>query len=61
MKSATFFVSGDSASVSVGADDLVNALRVGLEAPTLLTAAFLHATAGWTVPRATCGWLAPGR
>ena len=35
----------------VGADDLVNALRVGLEAPTLLTAAFLHATAGWTVPR----------
>ena len=35
----------------VTADDLVNALRVGLEAPTLLTAAFLRATAGWTVPR----------
>jgi benzil reductase ((S)-benzoin forming) len=31
--------------------DLSNALRVGLEAPLLLTAAFLHATAGWTVPR----------
>ncbi len=31
--------------------DLVNALRVGLEAPTLLGAAFLRATAGWTVPR----------
>ena len=35
----------------VSADDLVNALRVGLEAPTLLTAAFLRATAAWTVPR----------
>lgn len=31
--------------------DLSNALRVGLEAPLLLTAAFLRATAGWTVPR----------
>lgn len=31
--------------------DLVNALRVGLEAPTVLTAAVLDATAGWTVPR----------
>ena len=35
----------------VTADDLVNALRVGLEAPTLLTAAFLQVTADWTVPR----------
>lgn len=35
----------------VASDDLVNALRVGLEAPTLLTAAFLHATASWTMPR----------
>lgn len=33
------------------ADDLANALRVGLEAPLLLTAAFLHATQGWAVPR----------
>ncbi len=32
-------------------DDLQNALRVGLEAPTLLTAAFLRATAGWPMPR----------
>lgn len=29
------------------ADDLAQALRVGLEAPMLLTAAFLHATANW--------------
>ena len=36
---------------SVANDDLVNALRVGLEAPTLLTAAFLRATDGWTLPR----------
>ena len=35
----------------VASDDLVNALRVGLEAPTLLTAAFLRATEEWTVPR----------
>jgi benzil reductase ((S)-benzoin forming) len=35
----------------VAPSDLVNALRVGLEAPTLLTAAFLKATAGWPVPR----------
>ena len=35
----------------VGPADLVNALRVGLEAPALLTAAFLNATARWTVPR----------
>ena len=33
------------------ADDLRNALRVGLEAPLLLTAAFLRATSGWSVPR----------
>ena len=31
--------------------DLSQALRVGLEAPLLLSAAFLRATAGWTVPR----------
>jgi len=31
--------------------DLSNALRVGLEAPTLLTAAFLRATAHWALPR----------
>jgi benzil reductase ((S)-benzoin forming) len=30
---------------------LSQALRVGLEAPVLLTAAFLRATATWTVPR----------
>ena len=30
------------------ADDLRNALRVGLEAPLLLTAAFLDATRGWS-------------
>jgi NAD(P)-dependent dehydrogenase (short-subunit alcohol dehydrogenase family) len=30
---------------------LVNAQRVGLEAPLLLTAAFLHATTGWAVRR----------
>ncbi|MBK7261977.1 MAG: SDR family NAD(P)-dependent oxidoreductase [Rubrivivax sp.] len=29
------------------ADDLQQALRVGLEAPTLLTSAFLHATGDW--------------
>jgi benzil reductase ((S)-benzoin forming) len=31
--------------------DLAHALRVGLEAPMLLTAAFLRATASWTAPR----------
>jgi NAD(P)-dependent dehydrogenase (short-subunit alcohol dehydrogenase family) len=31
--------------------DLANALRVGLEAPLLLCAAFLDATRHWTVPR----------
>ena len=31
--------------------ELANAIRVGLEAPLLLTAAFLRATATWTVPR----------
>ncbi|MBP6763666.1 MAG: SDR family NAD(P)-dependent oxidoreductase [Rubrivivax sp.] len=31
--------------------DLANALRVGLEAPMLLSAAFLRATATWAVPR----------
>ncbi len=34
-----------------GADDLARALRVDLEAPMLLTAAFLRATAGWRGPR----------
>ena len=32
-------------------DDLAQALRVGLEAPMLLTSAFLRATAGWTAER----------
>lgn len=32
-------------------DDLVQALRVDLEAPMALTAAFLAATAAWNVPR----------
>jgi len=31
--------------------ELAQALRVGLEAPLLLTAAFLSATSGWPVPR----------
>ena len=35
----------------VTGEDLTQALRVGLEAPLLLTSAFLRATAGWTVPR----------
>ncbi|MDE2371425.1 MAG: SDR family NAD(P)-dependent oxidoreductase [Burkholderiales bacterium] len=33
------------------ADELVRALRVGLEAPMLLSAAFLRASAGWALPR----------
>jgi NAD(P)-dependent dehydrogenase (short-subunit alcohol dehydrogenase family) len=33
------------------ADDLVSCIRVGLEAPFLLTAAFLNATADWSAPR----------
>jgi benzil reductase ((S)-benzoin forming) len=33
------------------ADELSRAMRVGLEAPLLLSAAFLRATAGWTMPR----------
>jgi NAD(P)-dependent dehydrogenase (short-subunit alcohol dehydrogenase family) len=36
---------------SVSAADLSQALRVGLEAPTLLTAAFLRATAAWPLLR----------
>ncbi len=32
-------------------EDLVRALRVGLEAPMVLTAAFLRATAAWKAPR----------
>ena len=35
----------------VDAADLANAIRVGLEAPLLLSAAFLRATAAWRVPR----------
>src|SRR5262249_6342839 len=31
--------------------DLSEAMRVDLEAPMLLTSAFLRATAGWTIPR----------
>ncbi|MFT3821123.1 MAG: SDR family NAD(P)-dependent oxidoreductase [Rubrivivax sp.] len=33
------------------AGDLANAIRVGLEAPLLLSAAFLRATRGWPLPR----------
>ena len=36
---------------TVSSADLSHALRVGLEAPTLLTSAFLRATAGWPLPR----------
>jgi benzil reductase ((S)-benzoin forming) len=36
---------------AIDAADLANAIRVGLEAPLLLTAAFLRATAAWTAPR----------
>ena len=32
-------------------NDLSNALRVGLEAPMLLSAAFVGATGAWTIPR----------
>ncbi len=35
----------------VPASELASALRVGLEAPMLLTGAFLEATANWTCPR----------
>jgi benzil reductase ((S)-benzoin forming) len=35
----------------IDAADLSNALRVGLEAPLVLTAAFLRATRGWAAPR----------
>lgn len=36
---------------SQGADTLAATVRVGLEAPLLLTAAFLRATAAWRAPR----------
>jgi benzil reductase ((S)-benzoin forming) len=36
---------------AVSGADLAQALRVGLEAPMLLTAAFLRATQGWGAPR----------
>lgn len=35
----------------VPAADMINALRVGLEAPMALTGAFLGATEGWMIPR----------
>jgi NAD(P)-dependent dehydrogenase (short-subunit alcohol dehydrogenase family) len=35
----------------IGAADLSNALRVGLEAPLLLSSAFLRATITWNMPR----------
>lgn len=35
----------------IAAADVAQALRVGLEAPMLLTGAFLRATAGWRCPR----------
>ncbi len=35
----------------IAAADTLNALRVGLEAPALLSAAFIAGTEGWTVPR----------
>ncbi|MEY2688914.1 MAG: hypothetical protein RL375_3112 [Pseudomonadota bacterium] len=45
-------VVADPAPLADGTDEaLSNSLRVGLEAPTLLTAAFLRATSAWTVPR----------
>ena len=40
---------GPAASLQL--NDLSTSLRVGLEATVLLSAAFLGATAGWTVPR----------
>lgn len=36
---------------ALDSEDLARALRVGLEAPMLLSAAFLGATEGWAVPR----------
>ncbi len=36
---------------AIDSADLAQAIRVGLEAPLLLTAAFLRATAAWTAPR----------
>ena len=45
-------VVSDPAPLSAGRSaDLTRALRVGLEAPMLLTAAFLRATATWAAPR----------
>ena len=35
----------------VPAADMINAMRVGLEAPMALTGAFLSATEGWSIPR----------
>ena len=37
--------------IAAGGPDLANALRVGLEAPMLLTAAFLRATRAWAMPK----------
>lgn len=36
---------------TLAADGIAHDLRVGLEAPAVLTAAFLRATAAWTAPR----------
>ncbi|MDO9093907.1 MAG: SDR family NAD(P)-dependent oxidoreductase [Rubrivivax sp.] len=45
-------VVSNPAPLSAGdAGELLNAIRVGLEAPLLLTAAFLRATATWSAPR----------
>ncbi|MBU6258523.1 MAG: SDR family NAD(P)-dependent oxidoreductase [Burkholderiales bacterium] len=45
-------VVSDPAPLAAGrADELARALRVGLEAPLLLTAAFLRASAGWALAR----------
>jgi NAD(P)-dependent dehydrogenase (short-subunit alcohol dehydrogenase family) len=43
------------APLSASADaELSNAIRVGVEAPLVLTAAFLRATAAWQAPRRVC-------
>jgi NAD(P)-dependent dehydrogenase (short-subunit alcohol dehydrogenase family) len=45
-------VVANPAPLADGADEeLSRSLRVGLEAPTLLTAAFLRATSAWALPR----------
>jgi benzil reductase ((S)-benzoin forming) len=44
-------VSQPAPLAALAADAIANDLRVGLEAPALVTAAFLRATAAWTAPR----------